>query len=100
MVAVVLVAGKAEGYAYLFHHRGTVIVLAALALVTSLLRPQPLVVAGAAAALTALAVGAHPLWLGFAVGVAAFMAFLVLVVAIGTALHAWHDHRHPGRLRR
>jgi hypothetical protein len=94
------VAGKAEGYTYLAHHRATLFVLAALTLAASLLRPRPAVIAVAVAALAALAIDLHPFGLGLAFGAGAFIVLLVLFVAIGTALHAWHDHGRPGRLRR
>ena len=57
-------------------------------------------VAVGTAALVALVFAPHPAILGIGVGLGTFVVLLVICFAIATALHAWHDHRRPGRLRR
>jgi hypothetical protein len=86
---------KGEGYASLIHHRGGLIVLLAVALGFSLLRPKPLLIAAFGAALVAFALAPHPAGLGVALGFGAFVLLIGLFFAIATVLHA----RQPGSRR-
>jgi hypothetical protein len=83
-----LALGKAQGFAAVFDHRSGLIVVLALMLVGSVLRPRPALVAATVAALLALALDLHPLVAGVALGLGAFLLLMVLFVGIATVLHA------------
>ncbi len=98
IVAFVAAAVKGEGYTSLIHHRGGLIVVFAVALGFSLLRPKPLLIAGFAAAPLAFAVAPHPAVLGLALGFGAFVLLIGLFFAIATVLHARQGRPDRGRL--
>ena len=93
--AVAVGAFKAEGYASLTHHRAGLIVVLAIGLALSVLRPKPVAIAAFAAALLAFGLAPHPLGLGVALGFGAFAVLMVLFFAISTALHL--RQRRAGR---
>jgi hypothetical protein len=99
--AVVLLLAKSESIGWAIHHRSTLIVVLALALVGAVVRPRPVVIAATVAPLLALALDPHSLLAGVAVGVGGFVLLMVLFVGIATVLHARQARSwEPGRVRR
>jgi hypothetical protein len=101
IVGAVLLVAKSEGIAEASHHRSTLIVILALALVGAVLRPRPAVIAVTVAPLLALVLDPHPLLAGLAVGVGVFILLMVIFVGIATVMHARQARSwKPGRVRR
>ena len=92
MVGVGLVLLKAEALPELLRHRGWVIAILGLGLVSSVLRMRPVAVALTAGPLLAFALAPGSTALGIAVGVGAFGLLLALFFVIGAVLMARQDH--------
>ena len=88
IVAIAVGAFKARGVTEVIHYRAGVIAVLALVLVGSVLRPRPVFIAAATAALLAFALAPHPAGVGIALGVGAFVVLMVLFFAIATLLQA------------
>ena len=88
IVAIGAAALKVDAYASLARHPGELVFLLAAGLAFSLLRPKPVLIAAMAGALFALVLAPHPVGLGIAVGVGAFVLLTVLFFAIATILRA------------
>ena len=87
-----MVLFKAEALSGLLHHRGWVIAILGLGLVSSVLRMRPVGVALTVGPLLAFALAPGSTALGIAVGVVAFGLLLALFFAVGAVLMARQDH--------
>jgi hypothetical protein len=89
---LVLAGLKSEGLARTVIHRGGLITVVAIFLVTSVLRVRPVGTAVATALLLALVLGAHSLGLGLGLGFGGFALLMALFFAISTVLLARQRH--------
>lgn len=85
---LVLAAVKSEAVLRLVLHRGSLIGVLAVLLISSLLRARPVGIAFASALLVALVLGAHSLGLGLTLGFGGFALLMALFFAISTVLLA------------
>jgi hypothetical protein len=92
VVGVVLVGLKAEALSGLLHHRGWVIAILGLGLVSSVLRARLVGIAMTVGPLLAFALDPGSTALGIAVGVGAFGVLLAVFFAVGTLLMARQAH--------
>lgn len=93
VVGLGLVLLKTEALAGLLHHRGLVIAILGLGLVSSVLGTRPVGVTLTAGPLLAFALAPSSTALGIAFGVGAFGLLLAIFFAIGTVLMAREGHR-------
>jgi hypothetical protein len=84
----VLAVVKSEGYRVVLDNRVGVIVALGVVLVFSVLRPKPVRIAVAAAALVALALNPHALMLGVAIAFGALVLLMTLFMAVAAVLRA------------
>ena len=87
---------KVDALAAVLHHRAEVIVLLAVGLVFSMLRPRPVWIAVTAATLLAFTLAPGSTALGIAFGLGVFMLLLSLFLLIGIVLHARQQHQQHG----
>jgi hypothetical protein len=93
---LVLAGLKSEALLKLILHRGELVAVLAVLLVTSLLRGRPVGIAVATSLLLAFVVGVHSLGLGLAIGFGGFALLMALFFAISTMLLARQNRGATG----
>jgi hypothetical protein len=96
IVGAALVVVKANGLAFVLHHRVAVIPVLAVGIALSVLRLRPIGLAASGATLLAVALAPRPAALAVAIGVGAYVLLIVLFIAIGAALQA-RDSSRPSK---